>query len=48
MLPGNHLVGSFKFKTNLMKLFLGRGADVVCLIIMLYNRQYLNEVSVQY
>ena len=58
MLPGNHgngfrveLVWSFKFKTNLINfLFLGGGggADVVCLIIMLYNRQYLKEVSVQY
>ena len=58
MLPGNHgndfrieLVWSFKFKTILMKHFFfggGGGADVVCLIIMLYNRQYLKEVSVQY
>ena len=58
MLPGNHgngfrveLVWSFKFKTNLINFlsFFGRGGgDVVCLIIMLYNRQYLKEVSVQY
>ena len=59
MLPGNHgngfrveLVWSFKFKTNLINfLFLGGGgggADLFCLIIMLYNRQYLKEVSVQY
>ena len=57
MLPGNHgndfrieLVWSFKFKTILMHetFFWGGGADVVCLIIMLYNRQYLKEVSVQY
>ena len=59
MLPGNHgngfrveLVWSFKFKTNLINFLFfgggGAGADVVCLIIMLYNRQYLKEVSVQY
>ena len=58
MLPGNHgngfrveLVWSFKFKTNLINFLFfggGGGADVVCLIIMLYNRQYLKEVSVQY
>ena len=51
MLPGNHgndfrieLVWSFKFKTILMKHFFlwgGGGADLVCLIIMLYNQQYL-------